>query len=52
LDFYILGPLVGSISFIELFVAKALHEDFGRISSFFMFTNLHAAFTMLLLCYA
>jgi hypothetical protein len=51
-NFHILGALVGSTSFIELFMAKARHKDFKTKSSFPMFTNLHVAFAMLLLCYA
>jgi len=39
LSFHILGTLVGSKSFIELFVAKVLHEDLGMISNFLMLTN-------------
>ncbi len=50
--FRILGALVGSTSFVKLFVAKALHEDFGTIFNFLMFANLHVTFAMLSLCYA
>ncbi len=32
-SFHILGAPVRSKSFIELFVAKVFHEDFGTISS-------------------
>ncbi len=39
LNFHILGTLVGSKSFVELFVTKALHEDLGMISSLPMLTN-------------
>jgi len=50
LGFCILGPLVGSKSFVESFVAKAFHEDLGMISSLPMFTNTHVGFVMFLLC--
>ncbi len=39
-SFYILGTLVGSKSFVELFVAKVFHEDLGMIFNLPMFTNL------------
>jgi hypothetical protein len=52
LSFHILGTLVGSKSFIELFVAKVLHEDLGMISNLPMFTNFKTTFTILSLCYA
>jgi len=51
-DFHILGKLLGSGSFVELFVAKALHEDLGTIFCLPMLANPHAIFAMLLLCYA
>jgi hypothetical protein len=51
-SFYILGALVGSTSFVELFVPEALHEDLGTIFSLPMFVNPRVAFAMLLLCYA
>jgi hypothetical protein len=47
----ILGALVGSTSFVELFVAKALHEDLGMIFSFLMFINLQVTFEMISLCH-
>jgi hypothetical protein len=50
--FRILGPLVGSTSFVETFVVEVLHEDLGIMFSFLMFANLHVAFVMFLLCYA
>ncbi len=37
--FCILDALVGSKSFIELFVGRALHEDLGTIFSLFVFAN-------------
>ncbi len=40
LDFRILGALVGSTSFVESFVAEALHEDFESIFNLRMFTDL------------
>ncbi len=52
LGFCILGALLGSTSFVKLFVVKALHEDFRTIFSFPMFTKFQATFVMLLLCYA
>jgi hypothetical protein len=51
LGFHILGAQVGSTSFVESFVAKALHEGFKMIFSFFMLADLHVVFAMFLLCY-
>jgi hypothetical protein len=39
-NFRILGALVGSTSFVELFVAEAFYEDFETIFNFPMFINL------------
>ncbi len=39
-SFHILDALVGSISFVRLFMAKALHKDLGMIFNLPMFTNL------------
>jgi hypothetical protein len=39
-NFHILGASVKSKSFIELFVAKVFHEDFGAIFSFPMLVDL------------
>jgi hypothetical protein len=50
--FHILGTLVGSESFVELFMVEVFHKDFGMIFNFFMFTDLEMVFTMLSLCYA
>jgi hypothetical protein len=52
LSFHILGALVRSKSFIELFMAKVLHENLGMISSLPMLVDRWATFAMLLLCYA
>ncbi len=41
---------MGFKSFVESFVAKALHEDLGTIFSLFMFVDLQMAFAMFLLC--
>ncbi len=43
---------MGSTSFIESFMAEALHEDLGTIFSLPMFADLQVAFAMLSLCYA
>ncbi len=43
---------MGSKSFIEYFVAKVFHEDFGMIFNFFMFIDFQTTFAMLSLCYA
>jgi hypothetical protein len=51
-SFCIFGRTMGSTSFVELFVAKALHEDLGTISSLLMFVDPHVAFVMLSLYYA
>ncbi len=40
LGFCILGPLMGSSSFVESFVTKVFHENLGTISSLPMFANL------------
>jgi hypothetical protein len=48
-SFHILGALVGSKSFVKLFVAKALHEDLGTIFNLIMFADLHEVFAMFLL---
>jgi hypothetical protein len=45
-SFHILGALMGSTSFVELFVVEVLYEDLGTIS------NLRMPFVMLSLCYA
>jgi hypothetical protein len=37
LNFHILCTLVGSPSFVELFVTKTLHEDLGMRSNLLMF---------------
>jgi hypothetical protein len=50
--FHILGAPMGSKPFVESFVAKALHEDLGTISSLPMLANLQTIFAMFLLCYA
>jgi hypothetical protein len=52
LSFHILGALVGSISFIELFVIKVFHEDFRTIHNLPMLVFPHASFMIFLLCYA
>jgi hypothetical protein len=52
LTFCILGTLMGSKSFVELFVVEVLHEDLGMISSFPMLINRYATFTMFLVYYA
>jgi hypothetical protein len=52
LGFHILGTPVGSKSFVELFVAKAIHEDLEMIFSLLMLVDLQVGFAMLLLCYA
>jgi hypothetical protein len=41
-----------STSFVELFMAEALHKDFGMIFNHPMFVNPHVVFAMLSLCYA
>jgi len=51
-SFCILGILVGSTSFVELFMVKAFHKDLGTISSLPMLVYPHVTFAMLLLCYA
>jgi hypothetical protein len=43
---------VGFKSFVELFMANALHEDLGSIFSLFMLVDHQMAFAMFLLCYA
>jgi hypothetical protein len=43
---------MGSRSFIELFVVKALHYELGMISDLLMFEDFQATFAMLSLCYA
>ncbi len=43
---------MGSKSFFELFVVKALHEDLGMIFSLPMLVDPQVVFAMLLLCYA
>jgi hypothetical protein len=40
LGFHILGALMGSRLFVELFVPKAFHEDFGTTFNFPMVANL------------
>jgi hypothetical protein len=52
LGFCILGPPVGSTSFVESFATKVFHEDLGTMFSFLLLIDLHATFVMLLLCYA
>ncbi len=54
MGFCILGALVGSRSFIELFVVKVFHEDLGAIFSLSMFacrspSNFYDAFVVLCL---
>jgi len=51
-SFHILGVVVGSKSFIELFMVEVLHEDLGMIFSFPMLVDLQVAFMMLSLYYA
>ncbi len=51
LGFHILGTLVGSTSFVELFVTEVLYEDLGTIFNLPVFVNPPVAFVMLLLCY-
>jgi hypothetical protein len=51
LGFRIFGTLMGSMSFVELFVVEAFHEDFRMIFSLPMFIDPHATFVMLSLCY-
>ncbi len=51
-SFHILGALMRSTSFVELFMAEALHKDFGMIFNHPMFVNPHVVFAMLSLCYA
>jgi hypothetical protein len=51
LGFHILGALVGSTSFVELFVARVFHEDLETISSLLMFIDPQAVFVMFLLHY-
>jgi hypothetical protein len=43
---------VGSTSFVESYVAKALHENLGMIFNFLMLVDPQAAFAMFSLCYA
>ncbi len=43
---------MGSRSFVELFMAKALHEDLGTIFCFHVIANPHVIFVMLSLYYA
>jgi hypothetical protein len=51
-SFHIFGALVGSRSFVELFMVEVLHEDFGMIFNLPMPANLQVAFMKLSLCYA
>jgi hypothetical protein len=39
LGFHILGTLVGSISFIKLFIVEVFHEDLGTMFSFPVLAN-------------
>jgi hypothetical protein len=50
-SFRVLGPLVGSSSFVEPFVAEVFHEDLGTMFSLPMLVNPHMTFLMFLLCY-
>jgi hypothetical protein len=50
--FHILGALMGSTSFVGLFLVEVLREDLWTISNFLMLVNLHATFVMFSLCYA
>ncbi len=43
---------MGSKSFVELFVAKVIHEDLRMIFSLLMLVDFQVTFAMLLLCYA
>jgi hypothetical protein len=52
LSFHILGALMGSTSFVELFVVKAPHEDLRTIFSLPTFVDPQMTFTMFSLCYA
>jgi hypothetical protein len=52
LGFCILGAPIGPRSFVESFVAKVFHEDFGMISNLLMLVDPQVAFAMLLLYYA
>jgi hypothetical protein len=51
LGFHILGAPMGSISFVQLFVGKVLHENLGKIFNLLMFANPQAIFAMLSLRY-
>jgi hypothetical protein len=50
--FCILGTPMGSRSFVESFVVKALHEDLEMTSNFFTFVDPQVIFATYLLCYA
>ncbi len=52
MGFQILGALVGSRSFVELFMAETFHEDLRMIFNFPMLVDLQTAFAMFLLCHA
>jgi hypothetical protein len=43
---------MSSLPFVESFVLEVLQEDLNMIASLPMFTNPHATFAMLSLCYA
>jgi len=52
LGFCILGASMGSTSFVESFMAEAVHEDLGTIFSLPMFADSQVVFVMFSLCYA